>query len=111
MTISAQLSLARLVVLMWPLWTGPLIAVPVSARGAVYDTGRLEPSAVHRQPARDADHLAGDESSIIACQERDNPRQIVGLAETLERDRPPQAFVDARRLFAFTGHRRQQRRF
>ena len=38
-------------------------------------------SAVHRETARDAEHLAGDESGVVAGEEQDRAGQVVRLAD------------------------------
>src|SRR5262245_6969696 len=66
-------------------------------------------SPVHREAAGHADDLARQECSIIAREERDEGRDVVRLAETLERDGALQTLVNLLAGFALAEERREQR--
>ena len=62
-----------------------------SARLSVFPSKAL---TGHRQAARHADHLAGDEAGLVGGEERDDAGDVVGLADALHRDGAHQRVVD-----------------
>src|SRR5437016_8160409 len=82
-----------------------------SPRNSVRNSGALSAwSAMHRQSARDADRLAGDESPIVACQEGDHAGIIIRLADPAEWNRAHHRVHDLLAVLVVPDERGHRRR-
>src|SRR5512145_1510119 len=66
-------------------------------------------SAGHRQAARGADDLPGDEGGLVAGEEGDDAGEILRLAQAAERDRLGERALQLLALLAFAGEVAEQR--